>query len=170
MRSLAGIGLGTLVLVSMGLGLIMVRRDGGFAPASGMATTPDAESSDAPAAQSKDEPAVGLTAVGESLAQAGIDVVDLQAGQTTDTVTYATAAATDDAARVEIRTIVRSYVSASDGREAKRVEATILENDATLGTWHIRSEWLDQLADGTLSMDELDAKVFETVSHTDSPA
>ena len=162
-----GVGLfGALLLV--GIGVVTFRRDGGDTlPLGGDAlggSDPDGPASETDAATTDTD----LSAVGDALAEAGIGVVDLEAGQTANTLSYTTAAEDDMDAKVEIRTIIRSYLSATSGDTGRTgLEATILDGDETLGTWHIRGEWLDQLEAGSLSLAAFDENVFETVNRTD---
>jgi hypothetical protein len=161
-----GVGVGLFgVLLLMGIGVVTFRRNGGdILPQDGgevQDSGPDGTAGETDAADTDTD----LSAVGDALTEAGIEVVDLEAGQTTNTLSYETGADDDMAAKVEIRTIIRSYLSATSGdTERVGLEATILEDNETLGSWHIRDEWLDQLDEGSLSLASFDNNVFETVN------
>jgi len=76
---------------------------------------------------------------------------------------YATAATGNKAIGDEIPDIAGQYAAADGVLRETRLDATVTDGTETVTTWHVRTEWLAQLADGELSADAFE----RTVTFTD---
>ena len=139
-----GLGLGVLLVLATGAGVVTARRD------------------------ALEESVVGgllddETDADRDYGDIDVDVVDFQFGADECSLRYVTEQTSNKAMGDEIREIARGYASAdADDIDAQRLDATVTDGSQRVATWHIRTEWLEQLEDGTFSEDEFELAVLGT--------